>query len=71
AIDGLTALEGYTAVSAHTVGEEARQGRIAPGFVADLTVFAEDPVQCDPDDLVELPVLRTIVDGETVYRSDG
>jgi len=71
AIDGLTALEGYTAVSAHTVGEEARQGRIAPGFVADLTVFAEDPVECDPDDLVELPVLRTIVDGETVYRSDG
>lgn len=71
AIDGLTALEGYTAVSAHTVGDEARQGRIAPGFVADLTVFAEDPVECDPDDLVELPVLRTIVDGETVYRSDG
>ena len=71
AIDGLTVLEGYTAVSAYTVGEEARQGRIAPGFVADLTVFAEDPVECDPDDLVELPVLQTIVDGETVYRSDG
>jgi predicted amidohydrolase YtcJ len=34
-------------------------------------VFADDPVQCDPDDLVVLPVLRTIVDGETVYRADG
>ena len=71
AIDGLAALEGYTSVSAFTVGEEARQGRIAPGYVADLTVFAEDPVACDPDDLAVLPVLRTIVDGETVYRADG
>jgi predicted amidohydrolase YtcJ len=70
AIDGLAALEGYTTLSAYTVGEEARQGRIAPGFVADLTVFAEDPVECDPDDLVSLPVLRTIVDGETVHRAD-
>jgi predicted amidohydrolase YtcJ len=71
AIDGLAALEGYTSVSAFTVGEEARQGRIAPGYVADLTVFAADPVECDPDDLAVLPVLRTIVDGETVYRADG
>ena len=59
----------------HRVGPHRRRGgtagRIAPGFVADLTVFAEDPVECDPDDLVDLPVLRTIVDGETVYRSDG
>jgi predicted amidohydrolase YtcJ len=71
AIDGLAALEGYTALSAYTVGEEAHQGRIAPGFVADLTVFAEDPVACGPDDLVSLPVLRTIVDGETVFRADA
>jgi predicted amidohydrolase YtcJ len=71
AIDGLAALEGYTTLSAYTVGEEGRQGRITPGFVADLTVFAEDPVECDPDDLVSLPVIRTIVDGETVHRADG
>ena len=28
----------------------------APGFCADLTVFGEDPVECDADDLPELPV---------------
>ena len=69
-LDGLAALEGYTTGAAATIGEEARLGRIAPGFAADLTVLAEDPVECDPDDLPELPVLLTVVDGEIVHRGD-
>ena len=40
----------------------------APGFCADLTVLAEDPVECDADDLIELPVVLTVVDGEIVFR---
>jgi predicted amidohydrolase YtcJ len=70
ALDGLAALEGYTAGAAATVGEERRLGRIRPGFAADLTVFAEDPVECDPDELPGLPVLLTVVDGEIVHRAD-
>jgi predicted amidohydrolase YtcJ len=69
AIDGLAALEGYTTSAAVTVGEEGRLGRIRPGFAADLTVFAEDPVKCDPDELPELPVVLTVVDGEIVHRA--
>ena len=53
-----------------TVGEEARLGRIQAGFAADITVFANDPVECDPDELPELPVVLTVVDGEIVYRAD-
>ena len=70
AIDGLAALEGYTTVSAMTIGEEDRLGRIRAGFAADLTVFADDPVACDPDDLPALPVVLTVVDGEIVHRAD-
>jgi hypothetical protein len=70
AIDGLAALEGYTTVAASTVGEEGRLGRIRAGFAADLTVFADDPVECDPDELPELPVLLTVVDGEIVHRAE-
>jgi len=69
AVDGLAALEGYTTNAAVTVGEEGRLGRIRPGFAADLTVFAEDPVECDPDELPELPVLLTVLDGEIVHRA--
>ncbi|HKI91183.1 MAG TPA: amidohydrolase family protein [Gaiellaceae bacterium] len=70
ALDGLAALEGYTSAAAYTAGQEHRLGRVKAGFAADLTVFAEDPVDCDADDLLALPVLLTVVDGEIVYRAD-
>jgi predicted amidohydrolase YtcJ len=70
AVDGLTALAGYTTSAAATVGEQERLGRIRPGFAADITVFADDPVECDPDELPELPVVLTVVDGEIVHRAD-
>ena len=69
ALDGLAALEGYTTAAAATIGERERLGRIRPGFAADLTVFADDPVSCDPDELPELPVVLTVVDGEIVHRA--
>jgi predicted amidohydrolase YtcJ len=69
ALDGFAALEGYTTTAAATIGEQERLGRIRPGFAADLTVFADDPVECDPDDLPELPVVLTVVDGDVVHRA--
>lgn len=69
AIEGHAALAGYTTGAAATIGEEARLGRIRAGFAGDVTVFADDPVECDPDELPELPVLLTVVDGEVVYRA--
>ena len=69
AIGALQALEGYTTWSARTVGHGDRQGRIAPGFWGDFTVFAEDPVTCDADDLPADPVLLTVVGGEITHAS--
>ncbi len=69
ALDGLAALEGYTTGAAFVAGDEGRLGRIRPGACADLTVFAADPVSCDADDLVDLPVVLTVVDGEIVHRA--
>lgn len=71
ALDGLAALEGYTSAAAYTVGDDDRLGRIAPGYTADLTVLAEDPVSCDPDELPSLPVLLTVVDGEVTHRAQA
>ena len=68
AIDGLAALEGYTTGAAFVGGDEHRLGRVRVGFCADLTVFADDPVSCDADDLTALPVVLTVVDGEIVFR---
>ena len=63
------ALAGYTSEAWRAVGEEAHAGRIAVGLRADLTGFAADPVECPADELPDLPVLLTVVDGETVFRA--
>ncbi|MGX6447762.1 amidohydrolase [Patulibacter sp. S7RM1-6] len=64
------ALEGYTTWAAHAIGEGHERGRVAEGYLADLTVLAEDPVETDADALLELPVRLTVTDGEVVHR-DG
>ncbi|MFO8059490.1 MAG: amidohydrolase [Bacillota bacterium] len=55
----------YTWGSAYAVNEEDRRGRIAPGMLADLTVFDSDIIAGAPTD--ECSVLATVVGGEVVY----
>ncbi|MBK0422146.1 amidohydrolase [Leucobacter sp. CSA2] len=56
------ALHGYTRGAALAQGDEDL-GVIRPGAIADLAVWAEDPVRVNGDDLAELPVISTYVDG--------
>ena len=69
ALTGLEVLEGYTTEAARVVSEEQISGRIKVGYRADMTAFAADPVDCDPDALLTLPVCLTIVGGRIVYRA--
>lgn len=69
ALTGLETLLGYTVNPAVLVGEGHLNGRIKEGYRADLTAFAEDPVDLDPDLLLELPVTLTAVDGVVRYRA--
>ncbi len=64
----LETLEGYTTQAALPSPRNTSPGSIKAGYRADLTAFAEDPVDCDADELPELPVLLTVVDGQVVYR---
>ena len=66
-ITGLQALEGYTVGAALAVGEGDMNGRIKPGLRADLTGFSRDPVECEADELPDLPVVLTVVDGRVVH----
>jgi predicted amidohydrolase YtcJ len=68
ALTGMQALAGYTTGAAMTISEEDVAGRIKPGFRADLTGFAADPVDTDADALPDLPVMMTIVAGRIVYE---
>jgi predicted amidohydrolase YtcJ len=67
-LTALQTLEGYTIGAAMVVSEAAVAGRVKPGYRADLTGFAADPVETGADALLELPVLMTIVDGRIVHE---
>ena len=69
-LDGLTALTLYTAGSAYASFQEDLLGRVAPGFLADLTVLDTDPVACAPADLLSAEVRLTIVGGQVAYRKE-
>jgi predicted amidohydrolase YtcJ len=70
-LDGLKALHGYTTMAASAVGEQHLNGRLSPGFRADVTVMAEDPVDCLADNLPANQVLLTVVAGEIVYADSA
>jgi predicted amidohydrolase YtcJ len=68
ALTGLEALAGYTTGAARAVSEEHLSGMIAIGYRGDLTAFAADPADTDPDELIDLPVLLTVVNGKVVHQ---
>jgi len=71
ALTALQTLQGYTTGAAMAISEEDVFGRVKPGYRADLTGFAADPVETDADALPDLAVLMTIVDGRVVHDAAG
>ncbi|MBP6685653.1 MAG: amidohydrolase family protein [Leucobacter sp.] len=65
-LTGEEALLAYTLWPAQARGV-ADRGFLAPGAVADLTVWESDPVAATPDELIELGVAATVVDGRFVH----
>jgi len=61
-------LHAFTAVPAWTSRKEAQLGVLAPGMIADLTVFAEDLSALAPETLPSAQVEMTMVGGELEYR---
>jgi predicted amidohydrolase YtcJ len=69
ALDAATALNGYTVWAAAVAGEEALSGRLRVGLRADITALAADPLDTPADELPDVPVALTVVDGEVVFAS--
>lgn len=63
------ALELWTRGSAYTMGWEDEIGSIEPGKRADLVVLDTDYLECEPDAIRDISVLRTYLGGEVVYDS--
>ncbi|HWK28268.1 MAG TPA: amidohydrolase [Solirubrobacter sp.] len=67
-LTGDEALRGYTANVAALVGERDRAGMLRAGYRADLTGFGDDPRALGPADLLDVPIVLTVVDGKVVHQ---
>lgn len=61
------ALHAFTMGSAHASKAEHTKGSISAGKLADLTVLAQDPTTVDHDEIADIEVLATYVDGACRY----
>lgn len=59
---------GFTTAAALTAGQEKNQGSIAPAKLADLTIFERDLFSVPPDELLDVGIAGTIVDGVFRHR---
>ena len=63
------ALRGFTSDAAWAGHDEAQVGKLQPGLRADFVVLDRDPLKVAADQLDDLKVLSTWVDGEPVYKA--
>lgn len=58
------AFAGYTRNAAWVTSSQHERGQVREGCLADLVAWSEDPVTCDPDRLMQVQAMLTVVDGQ-------
>jgi predicted amidohydrolase YtcJ len=61
------ALKAYTINNAMAAFEADKRGSIKKGKLADITVVDRNLIKIDPEDILNMNVVMTIVDGRIVY----
>jgi predicted amidohydrolase YtcJ len=62
------ALEAYTLAGAFAAFEEAFKGSLAPGKLADITVFSKDITTIPEEEILTAEAVYTIVGGKVAYK---
>ncbi len=70
-IPPLAALRMYTYYAARTTFEEMVKGSITPCKLADMVVLNGDPSKLPPDEIKDIDVVMTILNGEVVWDKTG
>jgi predicted amidohydrolase YtcJ len=63
------ALAGYTVGAATAAGAHDVQGVLQSGAFADFAAWSQDPLACPPEQLLDLEVAATVVNGEVVWEA--
>ena len=63
------ALQAYTFGPAYAAGLENQQGRLSPGYLADLVLLEHDPFHCDASQLIQICPTATMLGGKWIYQA--
>ncbi|MEZ5504039.1 MAG: amidohydrolase family protein [Halioglobus sp.] len=63
------ALELFTVNAGRHKGHQFESGRLAPGMLADLIVVDRDPFATPANELHQVQVMTTMIDGDSLYSS--
>jgi predicted amidohydrolase YtcJ len=69
-ISMLSALKAYT-ISAATIGGESRYGSLQKGQLADFILLDKNPLTTTVNDITQIKVLQTFVDGKEVWSNES
>jgi predicted amidohydrolase YtcJ len=61
------ALRAYAAGNAYAVFAEGTRGKLAPGYLADITVLDVDLTAIPPEEIERAGVRATVVGGKVVF----
>lgn len=64
-------LKAYTIGAAYTAGLENKQGKLLPGYFADLIVLPKNPFEIPADEIFDLFPVKTMISGNWVYNFEG
>jgi predicted amidohydrolase YtcJ len=67
-VDLAAAIDAYTSGSAYSSFDESNQGRIAPGYWADLAFIDRDIFSLPTTEIHRAKVIRTVIAGDTVWE---
>jgi predicted amidohydrolase YtcJ len=70
-ISSMDALLLYTLNAAQCTFEESIKGSITPGKFADLIMLDGDPTQLPPEEVLNLTVMITMIDGEVLWEKSN
>jgi predicted amidohydrolase YtcJ len=68
-ITPLEAVACYTRAGAYASFEEGLKGSLSPGNLADIAVLSGDPTTCPAEEIKDIKVVMTVLDGQVVYNN--
>jgi predicted amidohydrolase YtcJ len=70
-ISVMEALRLYTINSAYQSFDEEKMGSIEIGKLADIVVLGKNLLKVSPEEIKDIPIDMTIIDGKVIYRRSG